>query len=101
MDSHDYAIGDVVYIEWVDSVGSAGWQPSVQPECNMEAMTVGFLVAEFPDRYIVACSLAPNGDCYAPLHIPKVAVQLIVGVSLPATDPQQASQPTPPRRRRS
>ncbi len=72
----------IVEIHWIDSIdsidsmGSSGWnRPNDLEKCDMSIETVGILVQETDDAYIVATSrCSHNLDVHGGLKIPKVAV---------------------------
>lgn len=74
-------IGDIVKVEWVDSVCGFGWQSIPDDTVSMSATSVGVLVNITLDRYIISTSIGPRGDCLSPLHIPRSAVQSITVVN--------------------
>lgn len=65
-----------VEINWVDSMGGFGWKsPDHMDDCDIRIQTIGWLVNETKDAYIVSTSVClDNGDVHAPFKIPKVAV---------------------------
>lgn len=72
--------GDIVSVVWVDSVVESGWKPTIIAP-DLEAKSAGYLIADLPDRYIIATSISPDGACaLSPLHIPKGAVRTIEGL---------------------
>lgn len=68
----------LVEIHWLDSVGhaTAGWRtPDALEDFDMKIETVGWLVQETEDAYVVSASRMCDGEgVYSPLKIPKVAV---------------------------
>lgn len=66
--------GEIVSLLWVDSAGTPGWTGSILP-VSLQVQTVGYLVADMEDRYIIASSMGPSGAAFhSPIHIPKVSV---------------------------
>lgn len=66
--------GEIVSLSWVDSAGTPGWTGNIIP-VSLQVQTVGYLVADMEDRYIIASSMGPTGAAFhSPIHIPKVSV---------------------------
>jgi len=66
----------IIEIHWVDSMGQTGWQEKdYMNNCNMRMRTVGLLVSEDHESYVVSASQCLNNDHVdCPIKIPKVAV---------------------------
>lgn len=72
----------LVRIRWVDSHHMNGWHPMVP--VNLEVESVGYLAAEFSDRYVLATTVK-NGCLLSAVHIPKLAV-----ISVENLEPRRA-----------
>lgn len=65
--------GDSVSLTWNDSIAHYGWGKVAAVSMTHES--VGILMANLPDRYVITCAISPNSeDGFSPLHIPKSAV---------------------------
>lgn len=69
-----------VIITWLDSLSDAGWcVPNATH--NMKIESVGYLMSETEDRYIITTTMGPDGmHGLSPLQIPKAAVVDVVGL---------------------
>lgn len=81
MSADDVKRGDVVSIEWVDSISAHGWGiPSTSP---LNHHSVGKVWELADDRVIITTSITPSGkECLSPLHIPTEAIMSMVIVEL-------------------
>lgn len=65
-----------VWIEWIDSVGTIGWQyPTSSLMGDMECLTLGFLVWEDDEAVCVASSVSATGRASDPITIPRCAIK--------------------------
>jgi len=66
-----------IWVEWVDSAGSSGWQTPHEPEL-MRCQTLGWLVSENKEQITVALNGVFDGSSRLPfgelITIPKCAV---------------------------
>lgn len=64
-----------ILIEWIDSIGSDGWVDlDAIDNDSMIITTLGYLIREQEDSYVVSSSVSQLGVCNAPIRIPKIAV---------------------------
>lgn len=63
------ATAKVVYVEWVDAVGDAGWGVAVEPELH-PCQTIGYLVGETKKAVLIASTISKDSTTCR-MHIPK------------------------------
>jgi len=71
------------YVEWVDSVGTSGWEhiESLAPMPTARVRTLGFLIENNKDSIIIAMSISQKG-LFSRLSIPKVAIKKVKRVKI-------------------
>ena len=64
-----------VLIYWVESTSRYGWmsRTDTKADCNLTAKTLGYLIDETDDSYLVTPSVCLD-QVDSPIQIPKVAV---------------------------
>jgi hypothetical protein len=69
------AVGDMVYVTWIDSAGSDGWQEASIDVNSSACESCGFLIERDKKFILIAGSKAVNGkEVNGTMQIPRAVV---------------------------